>query len=324
MVKAIVIRQTGGPEVLRYEDIDIGRPGPGEIRMSQSLIGVNFIDVYHRSGLYPMPLPLVPGSEGVGRVEAVGQDVTDLKPGDRVCYGNGPVGAYAEERLIPAEKVVKIPPQLKDEQIAGMMLRGLTVWYLLRSLHALKSGETVLFHAAAGGTGVIFCQWAKAIGATVIGTVGTEEKAQVARAAGCTHTILYRSEDWVKKVRELTGGKGVSAVYDGVGKDTFMGSLDCLAPRGLMVTFGNASGPVPAMEPAILSAKGSLFLTRPKLGDYVATREEYVRACQEFFDVMIRGAVRGDAGQSYGLAQAAHAHSDLESRATTGPTVLAV
>ncbi len=324
MSRAIVIHETGGPEVLRYEDVEVGKPGHGEVRLRQSLIGVNFIDIYYRSGLYQLPLPLIPGFEGIGRIEAMGPGVTDFKLGDRVCYGNGPIGGYAEERLIPAAKIVKVPPQLKDEQIAGMMLRGLTVWFLLRSLHELKAGETVLFHAAAGGVGTIFCQWARHIGATVIGTVGSEQKAKVARDCGCAHTILYKSEDWVAKVRALTNGKGVSAVYDGVGKDTFMGSLDCLKPRGIMVTFGNASGPARAIEPSVLAAKGSLFLTRPRMNDYFETREEYVQACNELFDMMLRGIVKADVGQSYGLTQAAHAHSDLESRSTTGPTTLAV
>ena len=328
MVKAIVVRQTGGPEVLQYEEIKIGNPAEGEVRLRQSAIGVNFIDTYHRSGVYPVKRNpegyFIPGMEGVGRVEAIGPGVTDLKVGDQVCYANGPMGSYAEERLIPAAKVVKYPSQLKDEQVAGMMLRGLTVWYLVRSLHTLKTGETVLMHAAAGGVGLLFCQWARHIGATVIGTVGSEDKAKAARAAGCTHTILYKSGDWVAKVRELTGGKGVTVVYDGVGKDTFMGSLDCLAPRGVMVSFGNASGVVPAVEPGLLASKGSLFLTRPRLGDYVEQREDYVRGCAELFDVVSKGIVKIDIGQSYALAQAAHAHSDLESRATTGSTILVV
>ncbi len=326
MVKAVVVRQTGGPEALRYEEVAVGEPGAGEIRLRQSAVGVNFIDTYHRSGAYPVKASpqgyFIPGMEGVGLVEAVGGGVTDLKPGDRVCYGNGPMGGYAEERLIPAAKVVKCPPQLADEQIAGMMLRGLTVWYLLRTLHELKPGETVLMHAAAGGVGLIFCQWARSIGATVIGTVGTAEKAQAARNAGCAHPILYRSENWVAEVRELTEGKGVSVVYDGVGKDTIMGSLDCLAPRGLLVSFGNASGAPAAIEPAQLAAKGSVFLTRPRLIDYVGERADYVRGCTELFDVVTRGIVKIDAGNSYGLSQAAHAHSDLESRVTTGSTIL--
>lgn len=330
MVKAIVVREAGGPEVLRYEDVQVGKPGPGEIRLRQTAIGVNFVDIYHRAGTFNYGARpgtngvFIPGLEGVGTVEELGPGVTDLKVGDRVCYGNGPVGGYAEERLIPAARVVKYPPQLKDEQVAGMMLRGLTVWYLLRSLHELKAGETVLLQAAAGGIGLIFCQWARHIGATVIGTVGSEEKAEAAHKAGCTYTILYKKEDWVTKVRELTGGKGVSVAYDGVGKDTFMGSLACLAPRGLLVNFGNASGPAPAIEPNVLAAKGSLFLTRPRMAEYVEERADYVRACNELFDVVLKGIVKVDIGQSYGLAQAAHAHSDLESRATTGSTILVV
>ena len=330
MVKAIVVHEAGGPEVLRYEEVEVGQPGPGEIRLRQTAIGVNFVDIYHRTGMYSYGArpgasgSFIPGLEGVGTVEEIGPGVTDLKVGDRVCYGNGPVGGYAEERLIAAARVVKCPPQLKDEQIAGMMLRGLTVWYLLRSLHELKAGETVLLHAAAGGIGLIFCQWARHIGATVIGTVGSEEKAKAASNAGCTYTILYKSVDWVAKVRELTGGKGVSVVYDGVGKDTFMGSLDCLAPRGLLVNFGNASGPAPAIEPNVLAAKGSLFLTRPRMAEYVETREDYVRACNALFDVVLKGVVKIDIGQSYGLAQAAHAHGDLEARRTSGSTILVV
>ncbi len=328
MVKAIVVRETGGPEVLQYVDIEVGKPGPDEIRLRQTAIGVNFIDTYHRTGLYPAKRNdagyFIPGMEGVGRVEAVGAGVTNVKVGDRVCYGNGPMGSYAEERLIPAAKVVKCPPNIEDEKAAGMMLRGLTVWYLVRALHKLKPGETVLMHAAAGGIGLIFCQWARHIGATVIGTVGSEEKAKIARAAGCTHTILYKTENWAAKVRELTGGNGVPVVYDSVGKDTFLGSLDCLARRGLLVSFGNASGPPPAIEPDQLANKGSAFLTRPRLGDYVDTPEELAAGCTELFDLVSRGIIKIDVGNSYGLAQAAHAHTDLESRATTGSTILVV
>ena len=328
MVKAIVVRENGGPDVLRYEDVAVGNPGPGEVRLRQTAIGVNFIDTYHRSGLYPVKRNdqgyFIPGMEGVGRVEAIGPDVTTLKIGDRVAYGTGPMGGYAEERLIPEAKVVKVPPALKDESVAGMMLRGLTVWYLVRALHQLKAGETVLFHAAAGGVGLMFCQWARHIGATVIGTVGSEDKAQAAQAAGCAHTILYQQVDWVAKVREITGGKGVPVVYDGVGKDTFMGSLDCLSPRGLLVSFGNASGPVEGLNLGVLASKGSLFVTRPTLAHYVSTPAELALASGELFDVVTKGAVKIDVGQSYGLAYAPHAHSDLESRATTGSTVLVV
>lgn len=332
MAKAIVVRETGGPEVLRLENITVGEPGEGEIRIRQTAIGVNFIDVYHRTGLYNKGAGVssiedssfIPGLEGVGHVEAIGPGVENLKVGDRVCYGNGPLGGYAEERVIPAESVVLVPPALKDEQVAGMMLRGMTAWFLVRALHELKAGETVLFHAAAGGVGLIFCQWAKHIGATVIGTVGSEEKAKIAQSAGCEHTILYKSEDWVAKVREITDGKGVSVVYDGVGKDTFMKSLDCLALRGLMVAFGNASGVAPAIEPNLLAAKGSLFLTRPRLWDYVGERDDYVRATTELFDVVVNGAVKIDSSNSYALEQAAHAHTDLESRRTSGSTILVV
>lgn len=329
MVKAIIIRQTGGVEVLHYHDVQIGKPGPGEVRLKQTAIGVNFIDIYHRTGAYAIKPNaagyFIPGLEGVGRVEEIGAGVTSVKVGDRVAYGNGPIGGYAEERLIPAASVVKVPPALKDEQVAGMMLRGLTVWYLLRTLHELKAGETVLMQAAAGGVGLIFCQWAKALGATVIGTVGSEEKAKAAKAAGCAHTILYKSEkNWPAKVREITGGKGVRVAYDGVGKDTLLGSLDCLAPRGLLVSFGNASGPPPAIEASQLAGKASAFYTRPRMIDYVSDPADYARGSAELFDVVGRGVVKIEVGNSYGLAQAAHAHSDLENRSTTGSTILVV
>jgi NADPH2:quinone reductase len=322
MTKAIVVRQAGGPEVLRLEDVTVAAPGPGQVRLRQTAIGVNFIDTYHRSGLYPVPKPFTPGMEAVGLVEAVGADVKDFKPGDRVCYGNGPIGGYAEERLMPVASLVKVPAKLKDEHVAGMMLRGLTVWYLVRSLHKLQAGQTVLFHAAAGGVGLIFCQWAKALGATVIGTVGDESKAKLARDAGCDHTILYKSEDFVAKVKEITGGKGVPVVYDGVGKDTFHKSLDCLSKRGLMVSFGNASGPPPPLEIGLLSAKGSLFITRPTLGDYTGTREALAQGSSELFDLVGKGAIKIDVGQSYTLEYAAHAQRDLEARKTTGSTIL--
>ncbi|MSQ85391.1 MAG: quinone oxidoreductase [Alphaproteobacteria bacterium] len=324
MTKAIVCHETGGAEVLKFENVTVGEPGPGEIKIHQTVIGVNFIDTYHRSGLYKLTSPFTPGLEGVGLIESVGAGVRDLKVGERVCYGNGPIGGYAEVRLIPATSVVKVPAGLKDEQIGGSLLRGLTAWYLLRSLRVLKAGETVLFHAAAGGVGLIFCQWAKALGATVIGTAGSKEKAALARANGCAHTILYKDEDFVAQVKALTGGNGVSVVYDGVGKDTFFKSLDCLALRGLMVSFGNASGPPPAIEVGSLGPKGSLFITRPTLGHYVGVRADYERACKELFDVVLSGAVKLEVGQSFGLEQAAHAHNDLESRRTTGSTTLTV
>ncbi|NKB43192.1 MAG: NADPH:quinone reductase [Alphaproteobacteria bacterium] len=323
MARAIVVRETGGPEVMIGTDVQVGTPGPGEVRLRQTAIGVNFIDTYHRSGLYPIAnLPFTPGMEAVGEVEEIGEGVTDLKEGDRVCYGNGPMGSYASDRIMPTGSLIKVPGALGDEQVAGMMLRGLTVWYLLRSLHDLKAGETVLFHAAAGGVGLIFCQWAKHIGATVIGTVGSEEKAELAKASGCDHVILYKNEDFVSKVNAITDGKKVSVVYDGVGKDTFMGSLDCLQKRGLMVSFGNASGPPPALEIGSLGPKGSLFVTRPTLFDYTGTRDQLVQGCNDLFDVVGSGAVNIEVGQSYGLEQAGHAHNDLESRKTTGSTIL--
>jgi NADPH2:quinone reductase len=323
MVKAIVVRKTGGPNELIPTEVDIGKPGPGEVHLRQTAIGVNFIDTYHRSGLYPVAaLPFTPGMEAVGKIVDVGEGVTDFKDGDRVCYGNGPMGSYAAERIMPTGSLMKVPGGLKDDHVAGMMLRGLTVWYLLHSLHNLKAGETVLFHAAAGGVGLIFNQWAKHIGATVIGTVGSEEKAVLARESGCDHAILYKDEDFVAKVKEVTDGKGVSVVYDGVGKDTFMGSLDCLQKRGLMVSFGNASGPPPALEIGDLGPKGSLFVTRPTLFHYTSTRPELEQGCTDLFDVVSSGAVKIDVGQSYELDQASHAHADLESRKTTGSTIL--
>jgi NADPH2:quinone reductase len=322
MVKAIVCRENGGPEVLKLEDVTVGEPGQGEIKLRQTIAGVNFIDTYHRSGLYKLPMPFTPGLEGVGIVEKLGPGVTDLKVGDRVCYGNGPIGGYAEERIIPAASVVKVPAGLKDEQVGGNMLRGLTVWYLVRALHDLKAGQTVLFHAAAGGVGLIFCQWAKALGATVIGTVGSKDKAELARKNGCDYTILYNEQDFVAEVKSITGGKGVPVVYDGVGKDTFFKSLDCLSPRGLMVSFGNASGPPPAIEVGLLAGKGSLFVTRPTLGHYVGQRADYERACNDFFNVILNGSVKFEAANSYSLEQAAHAHNDLQARKTTGSTLL--
>ena len=323
MTKAIVVTETGGPEVMKLADVTVAAPKAGEIRLKQTAIGVNFLDTYHRSGLYKLPLPLTPGSEAVGTVTAVGDGVGDLKVGDRVAYGNGPVGGYAEERVIPASAVVKVPAALKDEQVAGMMLRGLTVWYLLRSLlFQPKRGDTVLFHAAAGGVGLIFGQWARDLGLNAIGTVGAASKVELAKKAGYQHVILYREEDWVKKVRDITGGKGVPVVYDGVGKDTFMSSLDCLSPRGLMVTFGNASGPPPAVESGTLAGKGSQSLVRPRLGDYVSARADMERACAELFDIVGRGGIKVDVGQSFPLANAADAHRALEGRGTTGSTIL--
>lgn len=323
MAKAIRIHEHGGPEVFHWEDVSVDPPGPGEARLKQTAIGLNFIDVYHRTGLYPLgDLPAIPGMEGAGIIEAVGDNVSEFTVGDRVAYASPPPGAYAEERLIPADRLVRLPDNIDDRQAAGMMLQGMTVQYLLRSTYRVQEGETILFHAAAGGVGLIACQWAKHLGATVIGTVGSEEKAELARAHGCDHTILYREEDVVERVMELTGGKGVPVVYDSVGKETFEASLDCLRPRGLLVSFGNASGPVPSFEPGILAQKGSLYLTRPTLMTYTAERNELVASAEELFDVVEGGAVKIEINQVYPLSEAARAHEDLESRKTTGSTVL--
>jgi NADPH2:quinone reductase len=319
---AIRFHQTGGPEVLRWEEVAVGDPGPGEVRIRQSAVGLNFIDTYHRTGLYKVPLPSGIGLEAAGTVEAAGPGVTDFKAGDRVAYCTGPLGAYAEARLFPAERLVKLPAGLDDRTAAAMMLQGLTAQYLLRRTHRVKAGETILVHAAAGGVGLILCQWGKHLGATVIGTVGSEDKAKLAKANGCDHVILYRQEKVSQKVRELTGGAGVPVVYDGVGKDTFMDSLDCLSPLGMMVTFGNASGAVPPIEPVLLSQKGSIFLTRPTLMHYVAKRTDLLAAAAELFEVVQKGAVRIAVNQTFPLKEAAAAHRALESRQTTGSTLL--
>jgi NADPH2:quinone reductase len=332
MTKAILVQTYGGPDVMQIVDVPIGDPGPGEIRIAQTYAGVNYIDTYHRTGLYKTApsvqgfgdIALIPGSEGAGKVAAIGPGVTDLKVGDRVAYGFGPVGGYAAERLFPADKAVKIPEGVSDEQAAAMMLRGLTVWYLLYELRSIKAGETVLLHAAAGGVGLILAQWAKHLGIRVIGTVGSDEKVKLARAAGCDEVVLYKNDDWVAQVRALSGGKGVSVAFDGVGKDTFMKSLDCLMPRGLAVAFGNASGPAPAIDPLYLAARGSLMMTRPRLGDFVATRADLLRGCEALFAVVKSGAVKIDIGQTYPLADAAKAHVALEARQTTGSTVLKI
>ncbi|WP_114395512.1 quinone oxidoreductase family protein [Oleisolibacter albus] len=322
MTHAIRVHQVGGPEVLRWDSIEVGAPGPGQVRLRHTAIGLNFIDTYHRSGLYPLPLPMIPGSEAAGVVEAVGEGVTELKPGDRVGYCSGPVGAYAEERLYPADRLVKLPDWLDERMAAAMLLQGMTARYLLRKTYPVRAGDTVLIHAAAGGVGLIACQWANALGATVIGTVSTPEKAELAKAHGCHHPILYTQEDFVARTRELTGGRGVEVVYDGVGKDTFMGSLDCLRSRGMMVTFGNASGPVPPMPPALLGQKGGLFLTRPSLGHYVASRDELLETATDLFGVVRDGRVKINVHQSFALKDAAEAHRALESRRTTGSTIL--
>ena len=318
---AIRFHQTGGPEVLRWEEVAVGDPAPGEARVRHEAVGLNFIDTYHRTGLYPMPLPSGIGLEGAGVVEAVGEGVNDVRPGDRVAYAGGPVGAYSQVRCLPAHRLLKLPQTIDCRTGAAMMLQGLTSAYLLRRTYCVQPGDTVLVHAVAGGVGLIACQWAKALGATVIGTVSTEAKAELARQHGCDHVIFYTREDIVQRVREVTGGEGVAVVYDGVGKDTFTASLDCLRPRGMMATFGNASGAVPPFDPLLLTQKGSLFLTRPKLADYTTKREELLALGDELFDVVQRGKVRIEVNQTYALADAASAHRDLEARKTTGSTI---
>jgi NADPH2:quinone reductase len=322
MTHAIRIHEIGGPEVLRWEAVDVPDPGPGEALIRQTAAGLNFIDVYFRTGLYPAPsFPATIGNEGAGVVEAIGDGVTEVAVGDRVAYCMS-LGSYAQRRVIASKQLVKIPDGIGDEQAAAVMLKGCTVQYLIRRTHAVQPGETVLFHAAAGGCGLIACQWLKHLGATVIGTVGTREKAELAKAHGCDHPIVYTEESFVDRVQELTGGKGVPVVYDSVGKDTFDDSLRCLQPRGLMVSFGNASGAVEPFKPAILAGRGSLFLTRPTLATYTATREELEETTAELFDVVGRGAVRIEVNQTYALENAAQAHRDLEARKTTGSTVL--
>jgi NADPH:quinone reductase len=321
MPRAIRIHENGGPEKLRWEEVQVGDPGPGQVRVRNTAIGLNFIDTYHRGGLYPMPLPLILGSEGAGVVEAVGPKVKEFKVGDRVAYAQ-PIGAYAEVLLRPADRLVKIPNGVDDRTAAAMMLKGMTAWYLCRRTHRVKEGETILVHAAAGGVGQILCQWTKHLGATVIGTVGSEEKVALAKKAGCRHVIVTSREKFSERVKEITKGKGVPVVYDGVGKDTFMDSLDCLSPLGLMVAFGNASGAVPPFNLGILAQKGSLFVTRPTLVNYTASREDLVRAARELFAVVKSGKVKISINQTYALADAAQAHRDLEARKTTGSTVL--
>jgi len=322
MVAAVRVHKNGGPEVLTYEEIDVGAPGQSQIRIKQHACGVNFIDTYFRSGLYPAPsLPFVVGSEGAGEVVAVGPGVTDFKVGDRVAYTQAHNG-YAAERLLPADRAVKLPASISYEQAAGMMLKGMTVQYLLRRTFKVEKGTRVLIHAAAGGVGQIACQWANYLGATVIGTVGSKSKAELAKAAGCHHVINYREEDFVAKVKEITGGALCDVVYDGVGKDTFPASLDCIRPLGMWVSFGNASGPVAAFNMGILSTKGSLFCTRPTLGHYIARREDLVATANDLLDVVSKGVVKIPVNQTYALKDAQKAHRDLESRATTGASIL--
>ena len=321
--KAVRVHAAGGPEVLKFDDIDVTNPAAGEIRIRHTAIGLNFIDVYMRTGLYPLPaLPTPIGMEGAGVVDALGEGVEGLNVGDRVAYASQPPGAYAQLRNLAAERVVKVPDTIADKTAAAMMLQGLTAQYLLRQTYRVQAGDTILMHAAAGGVGLIVCQWARHLGATVIGTVGSDEKAALAKAHGCDHTILYRDENFKDKVMDLTDGGGVNVVYDSIGKDTFMDSLACLKKRGTMVTYGNASGPVDPFQPALLGKMGSLYLTRPTLFDYIAERKNLVAMADELFDVVSSGVVKVEIHQEYPLSETAQAHMDLEARKTTGSTVL--
>lgn len=322
MSHAIRIHATGGPEVLSWEAVAVGEPDPGEVRIRHTAVGLNYIDTYHRSGLYPLELPSGIGMEAAGVVVAVGPGVDGPRVGDRVAYASGPLGAYADERLMPADRVVRLPDGIDERTAAAALLKGLTAWYLLCRTYRVSAGETILFHAAAGGVGLIACQWAKGLGATVIGTVGSEAKAELARAHGCDHVIDYRREDVAERVRDITGGAGVPVVYDGVGRDTWAGSLDSLARFGLMVSFGNASGAVPPIAPVELSAKGSLYLTRPTVMHYTAAREDLTAGAGELFEAIEDGTVSIEVNQVYPLADAAQAHRDLEARKTTGSTIL--
>ena len=322
MPKAIRLARTGGPEVMEWRDFDPGPPGPGQVRIANRAVGVNFIDVYHRTGLYPIPLPGGLGVEAAGIVEAVGAGVDEVRVGDRVAYGSGPPGSYADIHIMPAHRLVKLPDDIDDRAAATLMLKGLTAQYLVRRTHRVAAGETLLLHAAAGAVGLIVLQWAKHLGATVIGTVGSDKKAEIATAAGCDHVIVYTAEDFVGRVRDITDGAGVDVVYDSVGKDTFDGSLACLRPMGLMVSYGNASGPVAPVAPLELMQKGSLFLTRPTLQHYAARRADLLDMAAELFEVVGSGAVTIRVNQTYPLANAAQAHRDLEARRTTGATVL--
>ncbi len=321
MAKAIRFHKQGGPEVLQVDDVPVGEPQAGQIRIRHTAIGVNFVDIYQRSGLYPMQMPATGGNEGVGVVEAVAKGVKDLKVGDRVCYTGLP-GSYCESRLVPAERVVKVPKGISDEQVASMLLKGMTVHYLIFSTYKVKKGDTVLWHAAAGGVGLIAGQWLKKLGVTAIGTVGSDEKAKLAKAHGYKHVINYSSENFVERVKELTKGKKLPVVYDAVGKSTWDGSLDCLQPRGLMVSFGNASGAVPPQNLGILSAKGSLYVTRPTLATYIAARADLVKRSTDLFNVVKSGAVKIETTARYKLDEAANAHRDLEGRKTTGSVIL--
>ncbi len=321
MTKAVRYHKQGGPEVLQVDDVQVGDPGAGQVRIRHTAIGVNFVDTYQRSGLYPMQLPQVAGNEGAGVIEAVGAGVADLKAGDRVCYTGLP-GSYCETRLVPAARMVKLPQGISEEQAASMLLKGLTVHYLIFTTYPVKKGETVLWHAAAGGVGLIACQWLKALGVTTIATAGSAEKLALAKSHGADHLINYSTEDWVKRVKEITGGKGVPVVYDSVGKSTWEGSLDCLSPRGLIVSFGNASGPVAPVNLGILSTKGSLYVTRPTLATHIASRADLVARSNALFEIVKSGRVKIETTKKYKLADAAQAHRDLESRKTTGSVIL--
>ena len=321
MAHAIRIYEFGGTDKMRWEEVAVGDPGPGEVRVRATAIGLNYIDTYHRTGLYPNQLPLTLGMEGAGVVEKVGPKVKDFKPGDRVAWAN-PIGSYQDVLLRPAERLVKIPAGVDDKVAASIMLKGMTAWYLCKRTFKVKKGDTILVHAAAGGVGQILCQWAKAIGATVIGTVGSEGKVAIAKKCGCKHVIVTSRENIVARVKEIAKGKGVPVVYDGVGKDTWDASLDCLAPRGMMVSFGNASGPVTQFNPGLLAGKGSLFLTRPTLFHYVASRQDLLAAARDLFSVVKSKKVKISVNQTYALRDAAQAHADLEARKTTGSTVL--
>jgi NADPH2:quinone reductase len=322
MPHAIRIHANGGPDVLTWEDITIGDPGPGEARVRHTAVGLNYIDTYHRSGLYKLALPSGIGSEAAGVVEAVGLGVDWVKPGDRVAYSGGPLGAYSEARVMPADRLVRIPEGISDRGAATLMLKGLTVQYLFRQTYKLKAGETILFHAAAGGVGLIACQWARALGVTMIGTVGSDEKAALAKQHGCTHTIVYSRENFVERVKALTGGKGVPVVYDSVGKSTFPASLDCVQPRGMFVSFGNSSGSIAAFDITLLAQKGSLYATRPTLATYAAKREDLMAMANELFELVAAGKIVSEPRQTFPLKDAAVAHRTLESRATSGASVL--
>ena len=323
MAKAIRIHETGGPDVLQWEDHEPGHPGPGEALIRHEAVGLNFIDVYHRTGLYPLPsLPAIPGMEGAGVVEEIGEGVNEVTVGDRVAYAGLPAGAYAETRTYPAHRLVKLPDAISTLQAAAMMLKGMTARYLLHGCYRVKQGDIILIHAAAGGVGSIVCQWAKHLGAMIIGTVGSREKAELAQSNGCDHPILYKNEDFVSRVADITRGRGVDVVYDSVGEATFMKSLDCLRPMGMMVSFGQSSGPLPPMDLGILAAKGSLFLTRPTLMTYTARREDLLEHARDLFEVVAKGIVKVEIRQTYPLAETARAHLELESRRTTGSSVL--